>query len=88
MGQVPVAITGMSSPHSEGLVRRRPPWLRPPGNTYSLCNGSSEEPHPGPSSEFCPSSSSLSSVLSSFWDVASPFTGAERSGRRKAHGTP
>lgn len=57
------------------------------GNTYSLCNGSSEEPQPSPSSEFCPPSCSLSSMLSPFWDVASPFTGAERSGGRKAHGT-
>lgn len=48
--------------------------------TYSLCNTSSEEPHPGPSSEFWPSSCSLSSAFSPFWDMASPFTEAERSG--------
>ena len=49
------------------------------GDTYSLCNRSSEEPPPSPSSEFCTCSGSLSSVLSPFWDAASPFTGAERS---------
>lgn len=59
------------------LLRHRMPFQE--DDTYSLCNGSSEEPPPGPSSEFCPSSCSLSSGLSPFWDVASPFTGAERS---------
>lgn len=78
------------SPHLRLHAWRQTPtqqprsWLgTPPGShqrpTHSLCR-SSEELRRRPPSKSCPSSCSLSSTLSSFGAVASPFTGAERSG--------
>ena len=71
---------GCEQPAQWAPSQEAAPVAAAPGDTYSLCKGSSEEPHPSPSSEFCPSSCSLSPALSPFWDMASPFTGAERSG--------
>lgn len=88
-GPRPGAAADWEQVRRQGTLSEVTPTTTAPADTHSLCSRSSEEPPTGPSSEFCPSSCSLSSMLPPFWDVASPFTEAERSGGQgnKVRGT-